>query len=1260
MATHNSATANETNICLLNCNSINTKLGEIKDFLFSNQPDIFCFCETWLSKYIPKFRNYTAHWKHRGHLGGGLGILVAGGIPHKELLLEPFPGGNLEVQAISIHAKYSKIQILNLYNPNKNISVAEFEHYIKQLGTRYIITGDFNAHTPVLSTHTTVCNPTGQSLNLLLSNNNICLNNPINFYTYLDRRSGRQSCLDLCLSSPDLSPHITMRQQKDLGSDHKTVQITVKTEIIKTQKLRIPKWKMSEQTCTAFSNNYTPPNIITPSDLESITNDFTSRVTETANQSFGIPNCKLSTATKQTPWWNTHCYNAVKERRKARRLAENSPTDENLLNLRRLSAIARYTCKNAKKDKLHEYISTLTHDTPQTQVWKKLKSFKSTYEPSVFPIVENGKFLTDPREIGNSFGNHYIKKNKPKDYSPDLQKIVEEKIIKKCTTNQMNSPITMQEMKNSLKLLKDSSPGPDNIPNKLIKILNENYTRELLGIFNQSLATGTVPTKWKVGHVIPIQKPTKPSDKCDSYRPITLLSCQGKLLERIICRRLEHYIESKNILLPTQYGFRPNRSTTDVLIQLEHNIVQSMNTKLYTAVIYIDLQGAFDCVWSQGLLYKLSKIGIEGNLLQWFQNYLTDRTIRVRIDGHLSDPFPMRCGVPQGATLSPLLFNIMMSDFPTTPQVDNLVFADDITIMSSNRDPKTVQMHLQKHLNLITTWAEKWGFTINPNKTKMQHFTYRKLDTPNFTLSGKTIDYVKEQKLLGVTFDSPRLTWGPHMRITQADCIRRQNIMKSIASINYGASFNNLKMLYVAFIRTKLTYGAPVTSAAAQTNLQKLSTVQNGCLRLMLGARRSSPISSLEVEANIPPIALYIRYLASREYLKIIQKPRNSPLHQLHSGKSSNNGNLSPKSFTYRAKQFLNLLTDSNSKSIYQSHPTPPVPLLPPHSTVQEHLEQCGLENLQPHLFENVIKNQYPDHKHIYTDGSRTTSPGQSVGAGLYIPEHNLVNTWKLCPLHTVIGAELFGIYQALLYITNNNTKNYIIFTDSRAAVAMIENKPKTYKSISNTIQVMLYKLNQNNSVRIHWVKAHVGITGNELADKAANLAHKNDRSVLHHLSLEEKLCYLKQTFKSAWNRHWLDEVLHTSKGKRLRDLRIPSFTSFPVPTLLKNRREETNIFRLRIGHVGLNYYLHRTNQSDTDQCDCGALEDTEHYLLDCTLNHSQRATMCKEIASFLSPIPLLSEKLLLGLEDYNQETNLKILVALSLYIHSTGKSKTL
>ena len=126
-------------------------------------------------------------------------------------------------------------------------------------------------------------------------------------------------------------------------------------------------------------------------------------------------------------------------------------------------------------------------------------------------------------------------------------------------------------------------------------------------------------------HLKPGKDPANPA----TYRPISLLSCVGKLMERMISKRLKWYTEANNTLSPYQFGFRSNRSTLDPHAVLEHEIQICYRRHQVTAVAIIDLSSAFDKADIKPILYKLAKNGIRGKMLNWLQNYLQDRCYRV-------------------------------------------------------------------------------------------------------------------------------------------------------------------------------------------------------------------------------------------------------------------------------------------------------------------------------------------------------------------------------------------------------------------------------------------------------------------------------------------------------------------------------------------------------------------------------------------------------------------------------------------------------
>ena len=134
------------------------------------------------------------------------------------------------------------------------------------------------------------------------------------------------------------------------------------------------------------------------------------------------------------------------------------------------------------------------------------------------------------------------------------------------------------------------------------------------------------------------------------------------MYEKIIAKKVTNFLENNLLLSQKQFGFRKNRSTSDLLLQLTTSWQQSLDKGKYTYVIALDIAGAFDRVWHRGIIARLKSFGIEGDLLMLFENYLKGRKIHVVVNGHTSSEYPIEASVPQGSAIGPLLWNIYFND----------------------------------------------------------------------------------------------------------------------------------------------------------------------------------------------------------------------------------------------------------------------------------------------------------------------------------------------------------------------------------------------------------------------------------------------------------------------------------------------------------------------------------------------------------------------------------------------------------------------
>lgn len=402
----------------------------------------------------------------------------------------------------------------------------------------------------------------------------------------------------------------------------------------------------------------------------------------------------------------------------------------------------------------------------------------------------------------------------------------------------------------------------DTINNQTLKSLGKRSIAAFTSILNSALRFNYFPTTWKTAIVLPFCKPQKDPRNPSNYRPISLLSSLSKIFETLIHHRLLHFTTINKIIPPTQFGFTHQHATTHQLLRLTEHIENSFHLKQHTIVLLLDIEKAFDKIWHHGLIYKLFQIGIPTYLFKIIQNFLSNRTFRVKINSSFSQLFSIGAGVPQGSCLSPLLFNIYLSDIPNFTYSELALFADDTAFFISHKNLTTAKNRLQSDLLLYTNWTSKWQIKINMNKCQAKIFTLCKPIIPaEILILDQAIPWISPNtpiKYLGLLLDT-KLKWNAHIK----NIIHKTNtkIYKLHSLINYKSPINihSAKLIYTTIIRPTLTYACPIWSNAAKTHINKLQILQNKFIRKIFHAPWYIPNSQLHNELKIDTINSLIR-----------------------------------------------------------------------------------------------------------------------------------------------------------------------------------------------------------------------------------------------------------------------------------------------------------------------------------------------------------------------------------------------------------------
>ena len=1253
-----------------NCKSVNApgRTQELKVLIYKEKPHIACISETWLnqSKSISAIGYKVIRKDRADGAGGGLLFLIREDLNFNLLQITTIPNSNIEAHAIELSLARDTVSLLHVYNPVTNITINHLDHLIQQLERKFIMVGDFNGHHTIWDPELPdeKINQCGRELSkYIIDHPNLALiTTPgLKTYTHTTYRGSNSSTLDLSLCSNNLIQLCETTLLGDSGSDHTPVLTTVRLRPDKKIRKRRRKWKLNETSWDTWKTKVDPQTTL-PENINEEATNLSSKLTKAAESTFGKTK-GLVKAKFSKPWWTAECAKAVARRRRAKKLMERQPTQSNIIDFRRLSAKAKLTIRRAKRSSWRKFCENLTAETPKKVVWNLIRRLNGKGAPSDIPLEKYGKLISEDSEKANILAENLwdtIGRETGNISQEQSQTIQEAK--DSPAEDSYNSRFTMKELRECIKdLPSDKATGDDEVHNKFLKNLPDHTMRELLGLINRSWRNAEVPSSWRHSLIVPILKEGKPSSDPNSYRPVSLISGVSKVMEKMIARRLGWTTEKNNTLRDTQCGFRKGKSTEDLILKLEHTVRASLINRKVTIAVFFDLKQAFDNVDINLLLYKMASLGIKGRTLCWIEQFLKERTYQIIVGDAKSETLQTKRGLPQGSILSPLLFNIMMSDLPRLDNIVILDYADDIAFLSTESTIEEASENIFAAISKLEEWAKDWALDINPQKTKAMCFTKQKVlnRKPTFKIDDTDIDWVQEFKYLGVTCDAPTLTWTRHTDIICNEGLQRQNILRALAGSTWGADRDLMLSFYTSYIRPKLLYGIAAVASASTTNMDRLERIQNSAIRLAIGARNTSPIAALQAEADLPPLQELIAETTCRTFFRMASHD-HPLLTEMKADTAIQDKIWTPvfkKPFVKRCEETLrawNIPMEADVRQVL-------LPSAPPWEAPPLQLS-CSLESTLQKDFSmeqtkavalSTISSWYNPHFKIYTDGSKTAV---STTAALWIPELQVEESWKLDHgnFRSIMGAELYAINRALHWLILNlpllENPDVVVLTDSKSGIMALQNHHhRSYSHTANQILNLAKILKDSGTnLTIQWIPSHTGISGNDKADELARVAHNHLEITQIPLDPKEmKIC-----LRSTRQRRCQQKYDATRQGLHIGSIK-EKIETWPWANH-KNRKVATALTRLRIGHSRLKAHLHKFHLNDDPNCStCATPEDTVHILEECSKSRAQRVSMHQTLLKLGITAP--NTKTLLGGSTYDESTQWKIVQALENFLTSSG-----
>lgn len=828
-----------------NVRGFRTNVGELTHISIKNKVDLIITTETFLDDSVPlnfaRIKGYSNWYRRDRRTGQGGGVAVCHHTSLQVQHLQPNIPDHLEIMFFKMFTSSKEaILIIVCYRPRwqgrepieyliSNIDTLMLEHGCNNV----IIAGDLNQYL-IQDSFEELIEVQG-------------LKNYVTFPTHIKGAS-----LDPVLT--DYQGHVECESLGQVGSsDHFAVKTTLFLNIDREESYLKTTWLWKKANWKHLKEQLlaTDWTQLLQGTVDNKTHNVTKHILQC--QARCVPSRTYQVKSTDLPWFGYQCKEAARKKYQAWRKLKQRPTQYNRDRHKRACKEMIQTSTWAKNQWQEELKQKLRQGNIGTRQWWNITKLQQgiAREDIIPPLKkEDGTSATKLEEKLELLGTYFAKKMTVSDADKEPMQIP----IR--TKNKLSTiSVTILGVKEVLLSLDTTkAAGPDDVQPVLLQNCASELSPVLAELFKSCMSTSTWPKLWKTGRIIPIHKKGLRSE-AKNYRPVTLLSIISKVMERIIANHLLEHLMKNRLLSNRQYGFLKGKSASDLLTILSHKWNKALDNNMETRAIALDIAGAFDSVWHKGLLTKMKSLGIAGDLLNLFQDYLSDRDLVVTMNGQESTHFPIKAGVPQGSILGPILWNIYINDLLEAIP-DLVAYADDGTIfVSYHRDQREEGATiLQESLDLVETWSRQWQVKIAAEKTQACIFSRMQdvNNNPDIFISGRLLPHQESLSILGVKFDK-HLTFGDHVKNLAQKASQRLSVLRRIKGY---LERDGLEILYKTQVRSFFEYAPLAWCGAPQSILRSLDAVQRRAEKIISGDEK---LDSLQHRRDVAGLTVFFK-----------------------------------------------------------------------------------------------------------------------------------------------------------------------------------------------------------------------------------------------------------------------------------------------------------------------------------------------------------------------------------------------------------------
>ncbi|TVY73798.1 putative RNA-directed DNA polymerase from transposon BS [Fusarium oxysporum f. sp. cubense] len=1057
---------------------------------------------------------------------------------------------------------------------------------------RCLVAGDFNARHH--SWQTGQATNRGQEIADWTSENDLNLLNTLDIPT-----NPHGNIIDLAFTNLPLA-EATVEDHLATSSDHFTLSLAfpdIRSTPVQPAKIRVKTEDELKRFVEIVELGATgiPLTDSTPEELDKLASSLVSLLTSAAKAS-GRPARKGG---RPAPWWTEECADAAAAFRAIRR--------SYLLGLNQDVQIAKRGFHRVVRRAKRRYWRNLIDGfSSSSDVFKAVRWLKSlgAFQPP--PLQVDNVVYESQMDKANALRQAMLERRTAEDdITNPWMPLTPRRLIP------FPSEISMEEVQYATLSTGNTSPGSDNITVQLLEAVWHIIGTHVRRLFERCLTIGHHPKPFKEAEVVMIAKPgrrdlTEPR----AWRPISLLSCLGKGLERLIARRLAWAAVHYSVLHPQQAGALPKRSATDLVTALIHDIEEAFARKKVTTLVTMDVQGAFDTVMCNRLVLRLRKQGWPDHLARWTGSFMGGRSARVRYQDIVTPSSPLQCGLPQGSPVSPILFLLYTEPiYRLGNPRGRFGYADDTAILSIGDTVDETTAMASSSIAKMVRWGAANGVSFDTKKTEVMHFSRSKLSTAP-AVRHDDVEKHPEPALrwLGIWLDS-RLSFRVHVEKWAAKAKAVAYHLRGLTNTIHGPLPSAVRSAVRACVEPVLLHGSEAwypgrsrprwnqptkdLPSSNQHLVQIMTKAMNQAMRAILPVWKTTPTAILQRESGIPPVdqLLVARRLRFSARLKSLDeahplagrtRPPRRPHQPTYHNLIKRRYQIQTESvFRTRLRRTDELLASCSRPKLVQRYF---------HKEQMPPLQTASKEK-SADAFIRWVESLDLLTLVVYSDGSLSSEGVASYGFTIH--QNNVPifdGSGRLGPAE-VFDAEATGALEGLkaaLNLRDAATQNIFICLDNLAAATCLRGTPSdSSQDVFLDFQALA---TSHGAIQVRWVPGHSNIPGNEQADKLAKAAS----SLPEPEGAQPTLAYLRriarQKPKEAFQAWW-----STSAPELYRRLNLKATTGCP-PELSLPRAALRHLLAARSLHGDFATYHERFDHDDARLvCSCGRRKAPDH-----------------------------------------------------------------